>query len=40
MSLPEGRSRPNGTVEKITGAPAGTFRSFAHKNAEVWRETV
>jgi uncharacterized protein YbjT (DUF2867 family) len=31
-------SRPNGTVEKITGTPPRTFRSFAHHNANAWKE--
>jgi uncharacterized protein YbjT (DUF2867 family) len=31
-------SRPNGTVEKITGTPAQTFRNFAHNNANAWKE--
>jgi uncharacterized protein YbjT (DUF2867 family) len=31
-------SRPNGTVEKITGTPPHTFRNFAHKNANAWTE--
>lgn len=31
-------SRPNRTVEKITGTPAHTFRHFAHNNANAWRE--
>jgi uncharacterized protein YbjT (DUF2867 family) len=30
-------SRPNGTVEKITGRPPRTFRNFAHSNANAWR---
>lgn len=29
-------SRPNDTVEKITGNPARTFQDFAHTNAEAW----
>jgi len=31
-------SRPNGTVEKITGTPPHTFRNFAHHNASAWKE--
>jgi uncharacterized protein YbjT (DUF2867 family) len=31
-------SRPNGTVEQITGTPARTFRDFARKNAAAWGE--
>jgi uncharacterized protein YbjT (DUF2867 family) len=31
-------SRPNGIVEKITGTPPHTFRSFAHNNANAWKE--
>src|SRR5258708_4056064 len=31
-------SRPNGTVEKITGTPPHTFRNFAHDNANAWKE--
>jgi uncharacterized protein YbjT (DUF2867 family) len=30
-------SRPNGTVEKITGTPPRTFRTFAHENANAWK---
>ena len=30
-------SRSNGTVEKITGTPPRTLRSFAHKNANAWK---
>ncbi|TDR81907.1 uncharacterized protein YbjT (DUF2867 family) [Paludibacterium purpuratum] len=30
-------SRPNGTVQKITGTPPRTFRNFAHQNASAWR---
>jgi hypothetical protein len=44
FSVNDGRSlnhsgvrRLNDAVEKITGAPAGTFRNFAHKSAEVWQ---
>ncbi|MEU6349073.1 NAD(P)H-binding protein [Streptomyces sp. NPDC047072] len=29
-------SRPDGTVEKITGRPARTFREFARTNAAAW----
>jgi uncharacterized protein YbjT (DUF2867 family) len=29
-------SRPNGTVQQITGAPARKFRDFASKNATAW----
>ncbi|MGI5239275.1 NmrA family NAD(P)-binding protein [Dactylosporangium sp. CA-139066] len=31
-------SRPDDTVEKITGNPARTFREFAHANAAAFRE--
>ena len=31
-------SRPNGIVQKITGTPPRTFRSFAHNNANAWKE--
>ncbi|MFD5536833.1 NAD(P)H-binding protein [Streptomyces sp. NPDC127079] len=31
-------SRPNGTVEQVTGTPSRTFRDFAHKNAAAWKE--
>jgi uncharacterized protein YbjT (DUF2867 family) len=31
-------SRPNGTVEKVTGTPPRTFRNFAHNNANAWKE--
>lgn len=30
-------SRPNGTVEMITGTQPRTFRNFAHKNANAWK---
>lgn len=30
-------SRPDGTVEKITGTLPRTFRNFAHKNANAWK---
>lgn len=30
-------SRPNGTVQRITGLPSRTFRNFAHENANAWR---
>jgi uncharacterized protein YbjT (DUF2867 family) len=30
-------SRPDRTVEKITGTPPRTFRNFAHKNANAWK---
>jgi uncharacterized protein YbjT (DUF2867 family) len=30
-------SRPNGTVEKITGRPPRTFRNFAHSNVNAWK---
>lgn len=30
-------SRPNGTVQRITGIPPRTFRNFAHKNANAWK---
>jgi uncharacterized protein YbjT (DUF2867 family) len=30
-------SRPEGTVQKITGTPAGTFRNYAHHNANIWK---
>jgi uncharacterized protein YbjT (DUF2867 family) len=30
-------SRPNDVVEKITGTPPHTFRTFAHNNANAWR---
>lgn len=32
-------SRPNDTVEKITGNPARTFQDFAHANAAAWSES-
>ena len=31
-------SRPNGTVEEITGTPPHTFRNFAHHSANAWKE--
>lgn len=31
-------SRPNDTVEQITGTPARTFRDFARKNTAAWNE--
>ena len=31
-------SRPNGTVEKITGTPPHTFRNFAHNNVNAWKK--
>ena len=31
-------SRPNGTVEQVTGTPPRTFRDFARKNAAAWSE--
>jgi uncharacterized protein YbjT (DUF2867 family) len=31
-------SRPNDTVEQITGTPPRTFRDFARKNAAAWSE--
>ena len=31
-------SRPDNTVEQITGTPARTFRDFARKNAAAWEE--
>jgi hypothetical protein len=30
-------ARPNGTVEKITGTPPHTFRTFAHNYANAWK---
>ena len=30
-------TRPNGTVEKITGTPPHTFRNFARNNAKAWK---
>ena len=32
-------SRPEKTVEQITGRPARTFRDFARKNTAAWKET-
>jgi uncharacterized protein YbjT (DUF2867 family) len=31
-------SRPNGVVEEIIGRAPQTFRDFAHKNADAWKE--
>ena len=31
-------SRPNDTVERVTGTPPRTFRDFARKNAAAWSE--
>ena len=31
-------SRPNDTVDQVTGTPARTFRDFARKNAAAWKE--
>jgi uncharacterized protein YbjT (DUF2867 family) len=31
-------SRPNGTVEKITGTPSHTFRNFAQATASAWKK--
>ena len=31
-------SRPNDTVEQITGTPPRTFRDFARKNTAAWKE--
>jgi uncharacterized protein YbjT (DUF2867 family) len=31
-------SRPNDTVERVTGTPSRTFRDFARKNAAAWEE--
>jgi uncharacterized protein YbjT (DUF2867 family) len=33
-------SRPGDTVERITGAPARTFRDFARKNAAAWNNAA
>lgn len=38
QTIASGRgSRPNKTIEKITGTPPHTFRNFAHSNANTWK---